>query len=149
MELGVEFEVIWCDNDALELRIGAWNGAFGGVADLYVGVGDLQAAANQLRGFPNSPADKRVSEFGCLDRTYAGGGVNMRFHCVDGAGHAYVEITIDSNCTTGGTIQTAFMTVPIEASAVDVFVDGLVRLELERAGTARLRGVQEARHFGV
>ena len=75
MELGVEFEIIWYDNDALELRVAAWNGAFGGLADIYVAIGDLQAAAEQLRGFPNSPADKRGIEFGSLDRKYAGGGV--------------------------------------------------------------------------
>ena len=69
------------------------------------------------------------------------GASKMRFHCLDGAGHAYVELTIDSNCTTGGTIQTAILTLPIEASAVDVFVDGLARLELKRAGSAYLRGV--------
>lgn len=148
MELGIEFQIIWSDNDALNLRVAAWNGLFGGVAEIYVAIGDLQVAARQLRGFPNNPADKRVIDLGCFDRKYAGGSVSMSFHCVDGAGHAYVETTIDSNCVTGGTIQTVILTVPIEASDVELFVEELARLEFKDAGTAQLRGVHEASRIG-
>jgi hypothetical protein len=145
MEHGVEFQIYWSANDLLDLRVAAWNGLFGGVAGIYIGIGDLQAVATQLRGFPNSPADERGIELGSLERKYAGGGIRMRFHCVDGAGHAYVEITIDSNCTTGGTVETVVMTVPIEAAAVDVFVEGLAMLELKRTGTAHLKARDASR----
>lgn len=145
MEHGVEFQINWSDNDVLQLRVAAWNGLFGGVAEIYEGIGDLQAAATQLRGFPNSPADEREVAFGSLDRKYAGGGIDMHFHCVDGAGHAYVEITIDSNCETGGTIETVVMTVAIEAGAVDVFVEELALLELKQTGTAHLRARDASR----
>jgi hypothetical protein len=64
----------------------------------------------------------------------------MRFHCVDGAGHAYVEASVDSNYQRGGTIQTVLLAMPVEAAAVDTFVCELERLESERSGTALLRG---------
>lgn len=50
MEVGIEFQLIWHDNDVLNLRVWAWNGAFGGVAEIYEAVGDLHVAASNLRG---------------------------------------------------------------------------------------------------
>src|SRR6266404_6342584 len=94
---GFRFQAIWFDNDVIQLCVSAWNGTFGGVADIYEALGDLEEAAAQLRGFPRNPSDSREIIFGNFDRKFAGGGVSMRFHCVDGAGHAYVEATIDSN----------------------------------------------------
>ena len=139
MYVGCEFRVVWYDNDVIELRVSAWNGTFGGVAKIYEGIGDLQAAAAQLRGFPESPEDIREVVFGNFDRKCAAGGVRMRFHCIDGAGHAYVEATIDSNYESGGTIQTVVLAIPIEAAAVDTFVQELGRLETKRTGAAYLK----------
>jgi hypothetical protein len=56
MEVGIEFQLIWHDNDVSNLRVCAWNGDFGGVAEIYEGVGDLHVAASNLRGFPAIPA---------------------------------------------------------------------------------------------
>jgi hypothetical protein len=140
MYVGFEFRVLWHDDDVINLCFSAWNGAFGGLAEIYTGIGDLREAASQLRGFPKNPADMREVVFGNLDRKWAGGGVRMRFHCVDGAGHAYVEATIDSNYQSGGTVQTAVLAMPVEAVAIDSFVQELERLEDERAGAAHLRG---------
>jgi len=141
MDVGFDFQLIWHDNDVLNLRVSAWNGAFGGVAEVYEAIGDLQAAAALLRGFPNSPADIREVVFGNFDRKFAAGGVRMRFHCIDGSGHAYVETTIDAKYETGGTVQTVVLAMPVEAAAVDRFVEELQRLESDRSGTARLRGI--------
>ncbi len=88
MYVGFEVRVLWHDNDVIELCVSGWNGAFGGSAEIYEGIGDLQDVAAQLRGFPKSPADTREVVLGSIDRKYAGGGMRMRFHCVDGAGHA-------------------------------------------------------------
>jgi hypothetical protein len=140
MYVGFEFRLDWHDNDVLELCVSAWNGAFGGLAEIYEGIGDLRDAAAQLRGFPKDPADTREVVFGNFDREFAGGGVRMRFHCVDGAGHAYVEATIDSNSKSGGTTQTVVLAMPVEAAAVDAFVHELERLEDARAGAAHLKG---------
>jgi hypothetical protein len=140
MFVGFSFNLSWYDNDLLNLRFKAWNGAFGGTAEIYVAVGDLQKAADQLRGFPVSPSDSREIVFGNFDRKCAAGGVRTRFHCVNGAGHAYVEATIDSNRPTGGIIETAVLALPVEATAIDVFVQDLERLEIQLSGTAYLKG---------
>lgn len=140
MDIGIEFRLIWFDNDVLNLTVLAWNGFFGGAAEIFEAIGDLRAAADQLRGFPANPTDERVLVFGNFDRRCAAGGVRMRFHCVDGAGHAYVEATIDSNYIHGGTIQTAVLAMPVEATAVDIFVAELERVEVQRTGAAHLKG---------
>jgi len=140
MYVGFEFRVVWHDSDVIQLCTSAWNGAFGGVAEIYAGIGDLEKLAAQLRGFPRSPEDVREVVFGNLDRKYAAGGVRMRFHCIDGAGHAYVEATVDANYETGGTVQTVVLAMPVEAAAVDTFVKELERLETTRTGAAHLLG---------
>jgi hypothetical protein len=72
----------------------------------------------------------------------AAGGIKLRFHCVDGAGHTFVEATIDAHYETGGTIQNVVLAMPVEAAAVDEFVRELQRLDLDRSGTATLKGPQ-------
>jgi len=139
MYSGFEFRVRWHDQDVIKLDVAAWNGAFGGSADVYEAIGDLQSAADRLRGFPKGPRDTREVIFGTFDRKCAGGGVKLCFHCIDGAGHAYVEAMIDSNSPSAGTIQTATLAMPVEAAAVDTFVQELQQLESDRAGTAHLK----------
>ena len=139
--IGFQFQVIWYDNDVVQLCVSAWNGAFGGAADIYEAIGDLEEAAAQLRGFPRTPSDRREVIFGNFDRKCAGGGVNMRFHCIDRAGHAYVEATIDSNHESGGTVQTALLSMPVEVAAIDEFVQELHTVGANRAGTAHLKGM--------
>jgi hypothetical protein len=139
MYLGFEFRVCWHDEDVIELYVAAWNGAFGGGADIYEAIGDLRFAAERLRGFPNHPKDTREVVFGNFDRKCAGGGVRLRFHCIDGAGPAYVEAMIDSNYVSGGTVQTALLAMPVEAAAVDTFVRELEKLESDLMGTAYLK----------
>src|SRR6266481_2168312 len=105
MEVGIEFQLIWHDNDVLNLRVSAWNGDFGGVAEIYEGVGDLHVAASNLRGFPNNPSDRREIVFGNFDRKRAAGGVSMRFHGVEGPRHANVDASVSSHYRIACTIQ--------------------------------------------
>jgi len=81
-----------------------------------------------------------VVVFENFDRKRAAGGVRTRFHCVDGAGHVFVEATVDSNYESDGTIQTVILAMPVEAAAIDTFVQELDRLEIDLAGTAYLKG---------
>ena len=141
MNIGIRFQTIWYDQDVVKLRVSAWNGDFGGVADIYEGIGDLHKAATQLQGFPRNPSDTRELIFGTFDRKCAGGGVSMRFHCTDSAGHAHVETRIDSSVLSGGTFQTVLLALPIEATAVDLFVRELQRMEEDRSSTAHLTGL--------
>jgi hypothetical protein len=53
-EVGFQLDVIWNDEDVLELRVFAWNGAFGGVAQVWVGIGDWK------RLLPNSQGSQKI-----------------------------------------------------------------------------------------
>jgi hypothetical protein len=59
MDTGFRITVIWSDNDATKIRVSAWNGLFGGAADVYVGIVQLGETAAQLQGFPKTPSDVR------------------------------------------------------------------------------------------
>ena len=142
--VGIQFQAIWFDSGFMELRLSAWNGAFGGTADVCGAIDDFEEAATQLRGFPRNPADRREIILGNFDRKCAGGGVKMRFHCIGGAGHPYVEATIDSNRKSAGTVQTVVLSMPVEAAAVDAFVQELHRVGATRAGTAFLKGLEQS-----
>ena len=142
MNIGFQFDVTYKDNELIELRTSAWNGAFGGRADVYVGIAQLQVIASSLRGFPSHPADTREVMFGAFGPGSAGGGVSMRFHCADGSGHAYVESTIESGEKTASVPETVTLLLPIEASAVDAFVEQLHHLSVNAVGTALLMGCQ-------
>ena len=68
MNRGFEFGVRWHDDDMLEVSISAWNGAFAGATDVYVAVGGFKEVAENLKGFPRSPADEREVVLGHLGR---------------------------------------------------------------------------------
>jgi hypothetical protein len=69
MEIGFKFEVRWSDADVFEIRISAWNGAFGGSTAVYVPIGGLKEAAASIEktGFrlhPRTPhAGSRTARF--------------------------------------------------------------------------------------
>ncbi len=139
MKIGFQFEVLYRDNDLAKVRVSAWNGTFRGTADVYLGAGQLGAVATQLRGFPKSVSDTREVMLGTFDPGSAGGGVSMRLYCVDRSGHAYVETKIESDRDSEGRVQSAMLLVPIEAGAIDSFVDELRSLDTAAVATACLR----------
>lgn len=141
MYKGFEFDVKWHDSDVLEVGIAAWNGGFGGTADVYVAIGGLGEMAEKLKGFPRGVTDSREVVLGAFGPEWAGGAVSMRFHCVDGAGHTYVESRIESKSQKAGITQSVLLILPIEPAALDSFVEDLRRLEAEKTGTAHLRAV--------
>ena len=139
-EVGFRLEVIYADADLFELRVSAWNGAFGGATDLYVEVDGLGQIASKIAGFPKNPADVREFTLGAFGREFAGGAMNMRFYCIDQAGHAYVESRIESDAESAKVWQVATLVMPVEAAAIDRFVEDLRRLEKEKSGVALLEG---------
>ena|ERR1700685_644123 len=139
---GIQVRVIWFDDDVIELFVSGWNGSFGGTVSVYEGTGDLAKAAEHIRGFPRNPSDMREIILGIFDRKCAGGGVKMRFHCIGGAGHAFVEATFDANYASAGTIQTAVLSMLVEGAAVDRFVQELHTVGANRAGEAYLKAME-------
>ncbi|MGC2253049.1 MAG: hypothetical protein WA563_00805 [Candidatus Acidiferrales bacterium] len=148
MDLGIQFSVSWEDQDIIEVRVSVWNGTFGGTAYIYTGNRELDDAAAKLSRFPKNISDDREIFLGTFDPKYAGGGVRMRFYCTDHSGHAYVDSQIQSDprlhtsAPRTPTVQSSLVSLPIEAAAVDTFVDELRRMAINRSGAARLAGVR-------
>lgn len=139
MEIGIQLKVAWTDPDVIQLRATAWNGEFGGAADPYVGIGRLEEAATLLAGFPRDPSDIREVSLGAFGPRTAGGGISMSFFCIDKSGHARVEVKIQSDQLSDDRLQSVTLWLPIEAAAIDRFVDDLRRLEAQKSGIAYLR----------
>jgi hypothetical protein len=140
MDTGFRITVIWSDNEVIKIHVSAWNGLFGGAADVYVGVDQLGETAAQLEGFPKTPSDVRTVILGAFGPESAGGGVSMQFYCVDGSGRSYVDSRLESDYDSARKAQSAALSLPIEAAAVDSFVEELRRLNAERKGAAHLKG---------
>jgi hypothetical protein len=141
IDVGFRFEIVYKDVHLVEVRISAWNGSFGGAADVYVGLDQLRETAAKLQGFPSDPSDVREVTFGPFGpKSTPGRRVSVRFYCADRSGHAYVDSTIESDFDKTGKVQSAILSLPVEAAAVDSFVADLRRLGTERAGTAHLKG---------
>jgi hypothetical protein len=138
MNRGITVQAIYSDADLVQIVVSAWTGFFGGTTEIYCGWGVLEEAANKIQRFPSGPKDMREVILGTFDRKSAGGGVALRFHCVGGAGHAFVEGKIDSGYEAAGTIEGVVFSMPIEAAAVDIFAAGLRRLEIAKSGKAHL-----------
>jgi len=137
MEAGIRFTRLYRDDDLVKVRIWTGNGRFSGEADVYLAVGQLATLAEQLRGFPTQLADTRELVWGTFDLDSAGGGVSMKFYCVDSGGHAKVDVRIKSD--TSGEVQSARLFVPTEASAVDSFIRELIALEMGTSTDASMR----------
>ncbi|HET7215933.1 MAG TPA: hypothetical protein VFL79_20245 [Terriglobia bacterium] len=141
IDVGIEFDVIGKETDLLKVRISAWNGAFGGAADVYTGIGGLEEAAKRLKGFPQHPADTREVTLGAFGPEWAGGGVRMRFYCLDASGHAHLELDIESEGLQGRPSQSVHMSLAIEAASVDSFIEELRSTGARTRGSARLEGM--------
>jgi len=139
MDTGIRVEVLWNDADIFEVRLSAWNGVFGGSANIYLGIGGLAESAERIKGFPRNSSDKRALAFGAFGPQVAGGAATMNFYCGDSAGHASVEVRIESDQPDKIPAQTVLLVAAVEPAAVDSFVADLRRLEADRRGTALLR----------
>ena len=145
MNLGLQLKYLWHDVDVFEIEAVASNGKFSGASDAYVSIGGLAEAAETVKGFPRDLSDVREFEFGAFGRESAGGAVHVRFSCMDGAGHAVVELRFESEYERNAgsdwnrPAETANFFGKVEASAVDDFVAELRLLEENKSGVASLR----------
>ena len=144
--LGLQFKVVYVDDHLMQIHVSAWNGAFGGAAEVYVGHGQIEQIAGKLEGFPQGVPDAREVVLGAFGSQSAGGAVNMVFYCADRAGHAYVDVRIESATDSTGKVESVTCSLPVEAAAVDSFVKELQRLSADRAGQAYLHGTARSPH---
>jgi hypothetical protein len=137
---GIEFEVVWWDQDVIEYLVRCSNGAFAGAAKMYMGHDELSYAATVMNGFPSTNTDSRNIELGTFQPYTAGGGIHMHFECVDSVGHACVQVKLRANgCKAMGDTQSVCLLVPVEAGAIDFFVAGIRSLSSTKGAKAFLQ----------
>lgn len=136
---GFKLEVIWFDDDMLELRVCASNSMFSGQSTFYASLDEPMTFANQISGFPKSTGDVREYEFGGSD-LQGYGGAKIRMSCKDGSGHLDIKVSISSALF--GDVQELettilhFATVP---SAIESFVDDLRKMQIRVGENAKLQ----------
>ena len=140
MKSGIEFKIVWFDQDVVELRVSSSNDRFSGQASLYLGRGRLCAMADRLQGFPSNSTDYCDLELGTFNPNHAGGGVQMHFYCLDMAGHAAVDVKLRLDaCKTMGEVGSVALRIPVEAAAIDSFAIQVRAMDEEQIGaTAHL-----------
>jgi hypothetical protein len=144
VENGINLEVIWFDEveDLLEVVFRCTNGYFSGRAEIYVSQDVLSKLANTLSGFPSRPDDFRDFELGTFNPKYADGGARMHFYCSDAAGHAVVEVKLRGDACNGmGEVESVALRIPIQAAAVDNFIQQLKALGKTLGASASLRQI--------
>ena len=137
----MKVEVIYQDVHLTQIRLSAWNGEFGGAAEIYLALGQLHSIAGAIAGFPASLTDVREMAIGAVGPLSAGGAASLRFLCAKGSGSSNLELQIESAECTNSTRQHVSMILPIEAAALDSFVSQLRDVSTDRSKTAFLRGV--------
>jgi hypothetical protein len=131
MENGISLQVRWFDEveDFLEVVFRCTNGYFSGQTEIYVTREVLLKLAKALSGFPSHPSDFRDFELGTSNSNHADGGARMHFYCSDAAGHAVVEVKLrGAACNGMGEVESVALCIPIQAAAVDNFIEQLKAL---------------------
>lgn len=120
---GIEFEVVWFDQDVIEYKVTCSNGYFCGATKMYLAHDDLSKAAEALSGFPSNVKDSRDVQLGALKPKVAGGGISMSFRCVDSVGHSVVLVRLRADgCRGPDEPESVCLYIPVEAGSIDSFV---------------------------
>jgi hypothetical protein len=124
----------------LGVAIVASNGAFRGMAKLYLTPSCITALAQKLHGFPQSVADRRVIELGVAE---SGAYCQLKCACVDGVGHTAVSVHLLNHPHHHGwqtNPQSTCLDIRFEAAALDRFVKQLQLLAQNQTEKAVLIG---------
>ena len=143
---GIEFEVVWFDQDVIEYQVTCSNGPFRGATRMYLAHDDLSNTADILSGFPSDNKDTREIELGAFGPNLAGGGIQMNFRCVDSVGHAVVLVRLRADGRSGpGEPESVSLHIPVEAGSIDSFVSNARLIDNTMGAKAYL---QMAGHTG-
>ena len=127
---------LYHDLDVVKVSIAVDNGRFRATTDVYVGSGELQEAADRLRGFPANSHDTREVTFGSFVPGTAGGAVRLEFFCKDLAGHTAFRAIVEDDYSEREPAQCATILVNFEPAALDRFLTELIQVEAELGSAA-------------
>lgn len=135
--------VIWQDDDLVEIEAAACIEQFSGLTQVYTTYDELRKLCTSLAGFPTTASSRVQFSAGKVD-SYSF--LSVDFYCIDHAGHAAAQITIESNVPTNYRPQEKHrvrLEMQFEPLALDEFLSGLKRLISAQAGDAVLQGIGE------
>ncbi len=135
---GFELEIVWADDDILELRLSATGNGFSGSTYCYASLDEPTRLARLLAGFPLSREDVREYSFGEDASGSLPGGAFLRLCCADGSGHLTALVKIWSKAE-GGEGQSAVVTFRTLPGEVDRFVDDLAGMGNHVGALVQLR----------
>jgi hypothetical protein len=99
----------------------------------------LANAASLLAGFPVSLEDSREVTLGACGPKSAGGAMNLKFSCIDGAGHCQLRVTIEADYGSREfQAERVEMLCAFEPAELDQFVNQLHELNSSLVGSAAL-----------
>jgi hypothetical protein len=137
-------EVVWFDNDMLELSLSACSAKFSGETSFYAALDEPAKFAEQIERFPramdDTMDDTREYELGG-DGLHGYGGAKVHPSCKDSSGHLLVQMTVyeASDDQSRGATQSATVELGSVPAAIDSFVDELRRMRVQVGDLAVLR----------
>lgn len=135
MKNGIQFEIVWADQDVVQFRAECSNGRFSGSITLYMSHDEMPRLADALRGFPSNSSDARTFEFGAFDPKFADGGIKLHFFCKDSVGHAAVDVKLRGDACQGmGEPESVALRIPVEAAGIDSFIAEAMRIDTQQIG---------------
>ncbi|KAA9340266.1 hypothetical protein [Adhaeribacter soli] len=138
----LKFEVIWKDEDMIELQISANNGRYSGITEVYEVSDNLLKFVKELIGFPFGK-DRLNHSCGKKD-SYAY--FEMDFYKISPTGRCGVLVTMEENVSTEYRKEEKdklSMELIVEPSAIDDFCKELKSLAEREDGTAELKGIRK------
>lgn len=141
MEPQIVFEVVWQDDDVVELEVVVANGRFYGRSRVYTVYDDMSKLADALDGFPLASAT--FPEF-LAGKSGSSCFFQARFYCFDDAGHTAARCCLEGNVATDfrqDEKDALAIEVQFEPLACEAFVSDLRALVRDRSGKACLVGI--------
>ena len=139
----LSMEVIWQDDDMVEIDAAACTEHFAGRTQVYTTYDELRKLYASLGGFPQSVSSRVVFSAG---QTGSYALLRVEFYCIDHAGHAAAQITMESNVATNSRPQEKHrvqLEMQFEPLAIDAFLNAMGRLISSQSGNATLQGIGE------
>ena len=136
---GLTITYEWHDQDVLSVLVHVANGAFSGVAQVYVSLDGPSSWAKTIgRGPQGAGASCEVS-LGAFDPECAGGGACLKLVPVDRQGHLACSVTLHDRHVGTDNVETLTAILLTEPALVDQFVAELSQFKMEYDHSAVLR----------
>jgi hypothetical protein len=142
MESFLAIQIIWQDDEMVEIQVSSANVAFCGKTEVYTCYEHLAELADKLSAFPKSATDK-VGFVAGEKKSYSYAELN--FYCFHGAGHTAVLVELESNVAQNQRMEEKhkiLMEVQCEAEAIRNFRKQLLELIQNKNGEVVLNGIR-------